>query len=71
MFHIARVGWNNNLNLNPAEPQRVMNYFLVVMKAIKKNKQFTSGLKLTTQGMSVTERYVGAQVRKHWEACTS
>lgn len=71
MFHIARVGWNNNLNLNPAEPQRVMNYFLVVMKAIKKNKQFTSGLKLTTQGTSVTERYVGAQVRKHWEACTS
>lgn len=71
MFHIPSVGWNNNFNLNPAEPWRVMNYFLAVVKAIKKNKQFTSGLKLTTQGTSITERYVGAQVNKHWGACTS
>lgn len=45
MFHIASVGWNNNFK--PAEPRRVMNYFLLFVKAIKKNKQFTSGLKLT------------------------
>lgn len=48
-FHIANVGWNNNSNLNPAEPWRFMNYFLVVVKAIKKNKLITSGLKLTMQ----------------------
>lgn len=70
MFHIANVGWNNNFNLKPAESHRVMNYFLVVVKAIKKSKQFTIGLKLTTHGTSVTERYAGAQVKKHWKACT-
>lgn len=48
-FHIASVGWNKNFNLNPAVPRRFMNYFLVVMKAIKKYKLITSGLKLTTK----------------------
>lgn len=65
-FHIASAGWNNNFNLNPAEPQR----FLVVVKAIKKNKLITSGFKLTTQWAPATGRHVGAQVRKDWEVCT-
>lgn len=48
-FHIASVGWNNNFNLNPAEPWGFMNYSLVVVKAIKKNMLITNELKLTTQ----------------------
>lgn len=69
-FHIARVYWNNNFNLNLAEPWRFMSYFQVVMNAIKKNKLITSALKLTTQWVSATGRYEGTQVRKDWEACT-
>lgn len=47
-FHIASVYWNNNFNLNLAEPRRFMSYFLVVMNAIKKNKLITSVLKLAS-----------------------
>lgn len=49
MLHTASVCWSHDFNLNSAEPWKCMNYFLVVMKAIKKYKLITSGLKLATQ----------------------
>lgn len=49
MLHTASVCWSHDFNLNSAETWRCMNYFLVVMKAIKKDKLITSGLKLATQ----------------------